>query len=391
MNCEQPSRDVGHRIVAYAFKRPLDLSTLDVTKVTHLHYAFGLIYNNEYLEINPVTGKVWGSPANLDVLTPEPVPEGKLHTIYLSEKVKNDLERLPELWAKNPDLKILLAIGGWEARGFCDAAATDESRRIFSTSCKEIVDKYNLNGIDLAWEYPMHGAWGTIKGAGTDRRNFTLLLQEVRNALGPDRLLTATGSANEGYVSEWIEFQQVIALLDYVNIMTYDFQYSTYFGSGLYSSKQWSVANVDLSVDLVIQDYIKKGCPPKKINLGLALAARIPRVVGASLEFGEISARLSAAGFFNRDEPELQKVKRLENQNGFFQRWDEDAQNMYITVILDDDVEHFVLSYLETRSIAIKCEYAKKQGLGGLSIWHLGIDYQNEVVTQLYEKLYLDP
>ena len=62
-------------------------------------------------------------------------------------------DTLKALHRQNPDLKMLLSVGGWGARGFTDAAATAESRAKFAQSCKEMIDRFDLAGIDLDWEY----------------------------------------------------------------------------------------------------------------------------------------------------------------------------------------------------------------------------------------------
>lgn len=381
-----------YRIVGYAFHRRIELSELDVTKITHLNYAFGLIYNNEYLEMNPATGEKRGSSSNTDVSTPEPVPEGKLHTVYLPNKAVNDLERLDELWAKNPDLKVLLSIGGWAARGFCDAAATEASRKVFAGSCRGIVETYGLSGIDLDWEAPVNGGWGAVKCSPHDRENFTLLLREIRAALGEDKLLTIAGVAQREFTSIWTEFQEVVDIVDYINVLSYDYRYEDYYGSALYPSKTWnsSIAGTR-SADKAIHEYIKAGCPTHKINLGLALAVTIPRIVMMSPEFPEIQAKLDAAGYFTSEAPFLKRVELLENTNGFMKKWDADAQNMYISTITRDGVERFVLSYIEPTSVSAKSAYVKELGLGGVSFWEFSFDPDHLIVTQLYQELILEP
>jgi len=55
----------------------------------------------------------------------------------------------------NPDLKILISIGGWTwSKNFSDAVLTDTSTRNFALSAVDIVSKYDLDGIDIDWEYP---------------------------------------------------------------------------------------------------------------------------------------------------------------------------------------------------------------------------------------------
>lgn len=82
-----------------------DIDKLDVRQITHLNYSFGLIYNDEKDETNAALK----DPAHL-------------HEIWLSPKVQADLQKLPALRKQNPDLKVLLSVGGWGARGFSGAA-----------------------------------------------------------------------------------------------------------------------------------------------------------------------------------------------------------------------------------------------------------------------------
>ncbi|MBB1175119.1 glycosyl hydrolase family 18 protein, partial [Klebsiella pneumoniae] len=105
------------------------------------------------------------------------------HQIYLSPKVTADLQRLPVLRKQNPELKVLLSVGGWGARGFSGAAATAGNRAIFIRSAVQVIEQYGLDGIDLDWEYPVNGAWGLVESQPADRDNFTLLLRELHQAL----------------------------------------------------------------------------------------------------------------------------------------------------------------------------------------------------------------
>ena len=45
------TQEKEYRNVGYVFQRNCDIDTLDVTKITHLNYSFGLIYNREYEEL----------------------------------------------------------------------------------------------------------------------------------------------------------------------------------------------------------------------------------------------------------------------------------------------------------------------------------------------------
>ncbi len=73
-----------------------DINKLDVRQITHLNYSFGLVYNDEKDETNAA------------LKDPK-----KPHQIWLSPKVASDLALIPTLRKQNPNLKVLLSVGGW--------------------------------------------------------------------------------------------------------------------------------------------------------------------------------------------------------------------------------------------------------------------------------------
>lgn len=92
-----------------------DIDKLDVRQITHLNYSFGLIYNDEKDETNAALK----DPAHL-------------HEIWLSPKVQADLQKLPALRKQNPDLKVLLSVGGWGAWFLRRGGDRRKSRRLYS-------------------------------------------------------------------------------------------------------------------------------------------------------------------------------------------------------------------------------------------------------------------
>lgn len=92
--------------------------------------------------------------------------------------------------------KVVLSIGGWTgSQHFSKASATPDSRETFATNLANLVSKYNLDGIDLDWEYP-GGPGATNDYDSADSQNLAALLANIRNKVGSKKLITMAVSVN---------------------------------------------------------------------------------------------------------------------------------------------------------------------------------------------------
>ena len=89
---------------------------------------------------------------------------------------------LESLKSQNPSLTVLVSVGGWLwSTNFSDVALTTQSRAVFIQSVMEFLTQYNIDGLDIDWEYPgMIGAGHPFRPE--DKQNFTLLLKEIGRA-----------------------------------------------------------------------------------------------------------------------------------------------------------------------------------------------------------------
>lgn len=85
-------------------------------------------------------------------------------------------KRFNALKNRNPNLKSLIAIGGWNESPakYSTMAANEGSRRQFASSCVSFIKKYGFDGLDVDWEYPGAANRG---GRPEDKTNFILLLK----------------------------------------------------------------------------------------------------------------------------------------------------------------------------------------------------------------------
>ena len=109
------------------------------------------------------------------------------------------LKLIGGLKSVNPELKLMLSVGGWGSGRFSEMACDSLRRLSFAHDCLKAVEEFGLDGIDVDWEYPASDMAG-ISCSPDDRENFNLLMRDLRSVLGEDRLLTLASSAYAEYI-----------------------------------------------------------------------------------------------------------------------------------------------------------------------------------------------
>ena len=292
----------GRVVVGYATY--WDSRMPDPTLLTHINYAFAKI-NDDFESLNI--------------------------------KAESRLKQIAGLKNTAPELKVLLSIGGWGASNFSEMAADDTHRKNFCINCLEVVEKYNLDGIDLDWEYPTSSSAG-ISSSLDDTRNFNYLVKELRAVLGENRLLTMASSANAKYV----DFKTAVKYLDFVNIMTYDMGKPPYHNAGLYASSM-----TKRSCDESVRLHVAAGVPYDKLVLGIPFYGH-----GNEVEFPE--------------DIDYNDVCI----EGYVECWDEEAKVPYLV----NSFGEMILTYDDEISVGIKADYVISKGLCGAMYWSVGDD-----------------
>ena len=279
---------------------------------------------------------------NPQVLTHINYAFGHVDSTFAGVKVDNPqrLEAISALKKKHPHLKVMLSVGGWGSGRFSEMAADPHLREKFAKDCRRVVRKYNLDGIDIDWEYPTVSAAG-ISSSENDVENFTLLMRDIRKAVGKKKLLTLATVCNAKY----IDFPAIMPYVDFVNIMAYDMTMNiAKHHAPLFVSENTS----ELSAANSIEAHLAAGVPPHKLVLGVPFYGRGNEEFRKSASYSRMPAL-----------PE-----------GFQEKWDEKAQSSYIANAKGE----FVFGYETPRSLAVKCQYAKKKGLKGIMFWEYAGD-----------------
>ncbi|XP_072017917.1 chitotriosidase-1-like [Amphiura filiformis] len=214
--------------------------------------------------------------------------------------VENDIigmqyyKQFTGLKIKNPSLKTLLAVGGraHASEGFTQMVKTADSRKIFIDYSIEYLRKYNFDGLDLHWEYPCIRG-----GAPSDKAGYADLVQDLLGAYnteahesGRERLLITMAAPGDEYITDiGYDIRALTMYLDFVNLKAFDLQgplkvNETHYPpwehdlghhASLFPGNGDDTFEVTQTVSHSVEEnWIKRGCPPKKLIVGLALYGR---------------------------------------------------------------------------------------------------------------------
>ena len=264
----------------------------------------------------------------------------------------------------NPELKVLVAFGGWGGCETCsDVFTTEKGRNDFAISVKEILKEYNLDGIDLDWEYPAISGYQGHNFKPEDRENFTLLVKELRDILGQDKVITFAAGGFRNYLEKSIEWNKVMPLVDHVNLMSYDMVGGGSSSTGHHTSL-FSTKDQKRSADEAIKYLDSLGIPSKKIVLGAAFYARVFEDVGDTLK------GLYQPGKFREAVLYKDLDAYTKSSPGFKYFWDSEAQAPYIY----NAKKGMFITYDDSLSVSKKTNYALENNLGGIMFWQLSGD-----------------
>ena len=268
------------------------------------------------------------------------------------------LRAITALKKDNPHLKVLLSVGGWASGNFSEMAADKHLRRSFAKDCKRVMREFDLDGIDIDWEYPTSRAAG-ISASPDDTDNYTLLMHDLRHALGRKALLTLASVSS----AKFVDFPAILEYIDFVNIMSYDMGGAPKHHTALYRSQ-----NTNMSADDAVKAHVEAGVPMSKLVLGMAFYGR-----GGG-----------KGGF-----PNSMNYNRMPRQSDKYEeRWDYQAQAPYLV----DKQGRFVFGFENPRSLAAKCRYVQQKRMKGAMYWeYSGDNEQNALRRTVYEGILGNP
>ncbi|WP_297464415.1 glycosyl hydrolase family 18 protein, partial [Thermococcus sp.] len=356
----EPYRIVAYYISWARYARKFYVSDIPWEKVTHVNYAF----------------------LNLK--------EDGTVTYFDSYADPLNLEGIKEYKARYPEVKVLVSVGGWTlSKYFSPVAADPAKRQRFAESVLEIIRKYDLDGVDIDWEYPGGGGLESNYVSPDDGKNFIILLKTIREAFDraerrdhKDYLITAAVPADPVKAAR-INWTEASKYLDSINVMTYDYHGAwdeiTGHNAPLYCDPNapYEDENVRLHfcVNYSIQWYIQHVPDRTKITLGLPFYSRSfanvpPEDDGLYQPFSGTPDGTWGPASETYGVMDYWDVAEKNQSADYDYHWDPIAQVAW----LYSPGKRIFITFDDPKAIGIKVDYALLNGIGGVMIWEITAD-----------------
>lgn len=270
------------------------------------------------------------------------------------------LKALADLKKQNPELKVMLGLNDYRRPGFCEMTGDDKKRKKYVNSVKKIIREYNLDGVDLDWEFPT-----TEKGGHTaspdDDKNYVKLVRDLRKALGKDKWISYY-SNNSGL---FIDHKGMLPYVSYVNVSGYNLaipragEDHLLHQSPLYPGEKTGEWCVSKAIERHINKY---GIPKEKALMGIPFFGRgLP----------PFKSETSCCDFDKYANDDLHIV------------WDDEAQAPYYA----DKDGNLILGFDDERSIAAKFDFIRANNMPGVFVWSYEGDFDDHRLSKTMQKL----
>ncbi len=279
-------------------------------------------------------------------------------------------QELIKFKAENPNVKVIMAVGGWGAGNFSESVFTVENRQRFVNNLHQLLIKYNFDGIDLDWEYPNFSD-GQISSNSLDRINFTKFVELLRVSIGPNKSISFACGGLHKMVDSY-EFDKLYQLTDFMNLMTYDMGgsfNSTGHQTNLYYSKQTG----QFGADDYVKYFDKLGYKKDKINIGCAFYGRGATGLSNYNE-GLLCEYITGQEGLYFD---YHVIKELIERKQLIVHYDIEASAVYVK---DEDT---FITYDDKRTITNKLKYVEEQKLAGIMFWEHETDKSRELIETI--------
>ena len=281
-----------------------------------------------------------------------------------------DLER----GAHAHGVKLLAALGGAapDANDWLGMVRNPAARERFFTELDGLITQHHYDGVDIDWE--------PSALTDADQQAYTTFMVSLRQRFPRWQITTALVPSD--WWARHVSWHEVIASVDFVNLMTYTFAGAwsghSAHNANLFPASSYTPDGVD--TDSMVQGLLKHyGVPPEKLVLGLAF-------YGAQYSTDKMGQSFPANSRYKGEEIAFAAATRLAAAPEYELHRDEGAHVPY----LERRAGGHTVSFDDARAINEKCVYAAQNQLRGVMFWYMGGDLVRgaPVLQQALERTY---
>ncbi|KAI1859955.1 uncharacterized protein JN550_011766 [Neoarthrinium moseri] len=305
-------------------------SSLQLDAISHVYYAFVLVNHDGTLRF-------------LDE---------HADCAIAADGEKGCLSALAKLKSQRPGLKTLVSIGGGSGSAeFPVMAANPAARVTFARSCREFVERWHLDGVDIDWEHPE---------TPHDGVNYMAMLRDLRQALPSPWFQISTALPVGQYCLKHIDLAATGQLLDCLNLMGYDFNGPWTDVCGHHAQLLPPAGRLEHVYPRLrnschggVEYILSRGFPARKLVLGIPVYARAfegahgigqPFKAAHELEYNELPPEWIQRVSVDRHAGAASFVDNSVGGKGF-------------------------VSFDVPATVERKAQYVREMGLGGLFYW----------------------
>lgn len=333
----------------------------------------------------------------VDFAFAEPNSAGEL--IFTQSNSEDLLHRLVKS-AHAAGKRVKLSVGGWTGSAhFSPLVRSSHTRQTFINNIVAAIEKFQLDGVDLDWEYP--GAMGAAGNAvsGDDTDNFLVFCRELRAAVPEGSLITAATQVWPFYGNNGQPLSDVSGfaeIFDWILLMNYDIWGSSEtpgpnapLSDGCKTSEQ-PTANAYAAV----ASWTAAGMPANKITLGvpaygylqasqadklysrrrrgLPVPPHKQRRAELTVVNGDGGDSDGQVGFNSLVEQGALTLRdgQYVGSSGFIRHWDECSSTPW----LKSESSGQIVTYDDPQSMNLKGQFAAQAGILGCSVFSIDGD-----------------
>ncbi|KAJ1661841.1 hypothetical protein IW140_006386 [Coemansia sp. RSA 1813] len=356
-----------------------NITDIDPSKYTHINLAFG-----------------------------EPQPDGTI-VFDTSFSVSEFVGRL-----QKAGTRAILGLGGWSGSAhFSDILKDAAIRNKFIDEIASLVKTNHMDGVDIDWitSNPCN-----TRNPQSDSANLLVLLRDLRSRFNSEfpqetkSIALGVGMKPPVVGEQDNDASEYANLVDYITVLAYDVNGSQSSTTGPNAPLNYELGRgAQYSLISAIDNWTSAKFPAEKILAGLAFYGRsltaksdmskdswnlyqlhegvVPRGDdddGLWADRHCADRKPSYSGVWSYRNMRSQKQNILQNSDVPVLPWKRYWDSISLTPwVFDTDTKTFV-SYDDPASIKAKTEYAKERGLGGVSVYDITMDYNDELLNSVH-------